>query len=117
MSIVQLRPKPKEIPKYRQVVGGFVYDTETASVVYRCDSGDDNDYPGLYEYGLMQNTWGHYFCYGWNDGMDGPGYITPLDRVEAIKWVERHCPWLLESIFGKFHEEGEGPAYTPKGES
>jgi hypothetical protein len=117
MSVIRLVPKTKEIPKYRRVIDGFVYDTETASVVYRHDSSDDPwDECRIYEYGLMQNMWGHYFCYYWDDSMDGSGEVTPLDKLGAMKWMERHCNWLIESVFGKFHEAGEGPAYTSKDE-
>jgi hypothetical protein len=112
----------KPVPKYREIINGHVYDTETASVIFRFDFSDDPEAVWYLEpdthYGLMQNVWGQYFCY-YNDldnSIAGGNVITPLDRAGAIKWMERHCSWLIESVFGKLHEAGEGPAYTPKEE-
>lgn len=105
----------RPIPKYREVIGGHVYDTETASVVWRWDERDEPDvYNRSAHYGLMKNLWGQYFSYYCDDDYEGQHIIRALDQEGAIKWMERHCGWLVESEFGKLHEAGEGPAYTPK---
>jgi hypothetical protein len=117
--MINVKPKVRELPKIRRSINGLAYDTETASVLYRYDSDEDSgtEYCGFqYEVGLLQNLWGHYFCYSYDDTQPEEGYrVTPLTKEEAMKWAERYCPLLVEDIFGKLHEAGEGPAYTPKG--
>lgn len=116
------KPSTRPVPKYRDFIKGHLYDTETASVIYHWDTDDDDHHFGdnewlWAEYGLLQNRWGHYFCYYCDSNYEGQRIITPLDRAGAIRWMENHCSWLIEPTFGQIHEAGEGPAYTPKVET
>lgn len=113
--------KNKPLVKIRRIIGGQVYDTETASVIYRYDSATEPHYEEHwldYECVLFQNLWGHYFSYYIDENYEGQETITVHpDQASVIKWMERHCFWLIEDHFGKLHEAGEGPPYTPKQES
>lgn len=104
--------KFRPVPRCRKVIGGCAYDTKTASVLFH--GSDDPDQGAA----LLVNLWGVYFsleyCYYLDPWDDGYEKIRPLTLKEAIGWAERHCPGLVEEIFGVMPEAGEGEPYRTK---
>jgi len=108
--------------KWRRVINGHTYDTETASCLawwycteYGPNAGED----------LYVNVHGHYFILRhdedelsqWAESEEQQEdrffKLTPLTRIEAIQWAEKYCNRQVEELFGRMPEPGEGEAYTP----
>lgn len=113
--------RARERCQIRRVIGGLAYDTETASCLawwdcteYGPDMGED----------LYVNVHGHYFLvrhdedeitsnFAGRDADRWDQYLTlkPLTRAEAIAWTEKHHWRLVEELFGRMPEAGEGEPY------
>jgi hypothetical protein len=115
------RPRQTLSIQLRRVIGGLAYDTGTASLLYHRaygDRPDEEDYPGAVGEALYHNVHGAYFLLTYNECVDPweDGYrkIVPLTQTQAIIWAEVNCPHLVEELFGRMPEAGEGPPYTPR---
>ena len=105
--------KTKTVPKCREIIDGFAYDTETASLIHSWDNSEiDCQFEGCG--GLTQNRWGHFFAYYFCDDSPEENGLIAFTQEDAIKYMQNHCPWEIEQFFGKLYEAGEGPAFTPK---
>jgi hypothetical protein len=90
---------------------GFVYDTESASCLWREERiSSERAFHGV---ALYLNIYDTYFLHRYHqwDRFNGIQVVT---IQEAIQHTAQHCPNKVEEIFGKLHEDGEGPAFTPK---
>src|SRR5215470_544424 len=90
---------------------GFVYDTESASCLWREEKiHSEVTFSGAALYLNVYDTYFLHIYHQW-DRFNG---IRVLTVQEAIRHTAVHCPAKVEEIFGKLHEDGEGPAFTPK---
>jgi hypothetical protein len=90
---------------------GFVYDTESASCLWRQEKiHSDTVFSGA---ALYLNIYDVYFLHLYHqwDRFNGIRVVT---IQEAIRHTTQYVPNKVEEIFGKLHEDGEGPAFTPK---
>ena len=90
---------------------GFVYDTESASCLWREERiHNETTFSGA---ALYLNVYDTYFSHSYHqwDRFNG---ITVLTPQEAVRYIAQRAPDKVEEIFGKLHEDGEGPAFTPK---
>jgi hypothetical protein len=100
----------------RQVIGGVLYDTTTASKLAQSWYDEDIDYQlsgpqHPYDVGkvLFVNRWNRYFLYCLNDAGDWDReQIKPLTREQAILWAEHNLSTddVLD-IFAPLKEAGE----------
>lgn len=96
--------------KLRRIIGGLVYDTETASVLFRHEQITRPEV--FWGEALYINVYNKLFLHRYHqwDRFNG---ITPLTVPEAIAWLEKYCPSMIEGFFGKLPEAGQGEPYTP----
>jgi len=90
---------------------GFVYDTGSASCLWRRETiHNETTFSGL---ALYLNVYDAYFLHRYHqwDRFNGIEVVT---LQEAIRVTAQCAPNQVEVIFGKLHEDGEGPAFTPK---
>ena len=116
----QKRERARPRIKYRRVVKGHAYDTETASCLAFWDCTWEG--PNIGE-DLYVNVHGHYFvlrhdsenisCYISDPDDRWDQYLTlePLTRKQAIDWCSKYQWRLVEELFGRMPEKGEADAY------
>ena len=92
----------------KKVIGRRIYNTQTARLIAEAEYGTPGNFEYLYE-GLYKTRRGTYFLHGtggcWskyqrqigNGWISGGSDITPLDRDEAIAWVEDNADDIGES--------------------
>lgn len=100
-------------------INGKMYNTDTAKMLVRIDSGHSPTDFAYWEESLYRTKTGNFFLYGWghgnsrygewhgNSGGDGEK-IMPMTPEEAEKWAENNLSGTeVERIFGKLEEGKE----------
>lgn len=106
----------------KKIIGGKLYDTETAREVAEWDNGLGSSDFHLMEETLYRKRTGEYFLHGWggpmspyaepygSSGWQSGGRITPMTYDEAREWAEGHMD-------ADDYQEEFGPAPEGDGEA
>jgi hypothetical protein len=97
-------------PKYKKIIGGKAYNTETATVVSYSTTGEDGYDRGEF---LFETRHGAYFLYSYSEEPTAFGNwreaIRPMSPDEARGWMETQeyeTPDHIEAVFGEMPEAG-----------
>lgn len=86
----------------KKIINGKRYDTDTATLLHAWESGYDSGDFHYYEEGLYRTPKGNLFIAGgggamspYSESLGGGSYgggsgIRPVDRYEALAWLEGH---------------------------
>jgi predicted HicB family RNase H-like nuclease len=103
--------KMEDPVKFKRIIGGKTYNTETSTLIA---SHEDVDGPGITGH-LFKTRHGAFFLYWFDDGAYFSAvpqeHIKPLTDEEAEAWVEKNAPpEVYEAEFGEAPEAGDPEA-------
>jgi hypothetical protein len=89
----------------KRIIDGKTYNTETANLLGRWESGDEP-----LEQALFKTRHGAYFLYSFLD-IEPDEWIKPLGPEAAQTWMEKYCRAdFVEAEFGEMPEAGDPEA-------
>ena len=101
-------PAPFHWPSMKRVIDGKAYNTDTAQLIHEYSEDEDDTPHPRHPFGMAQYPYavqmfrtrlGKFFLVirnepyknPANDDVDLRDRIVPLERDDAIKWMEKHC--------------------------